>query len=148
MPVTVGQRGFSWKYIYYKSKSINNKSEKFDWAAEPMNLLCRKSVFTKWKQLRLTTVQKCNGTAYIVGEGQLTFNLGKPTSMIMCKHALDFNENVISFSSFIRSCNVNFVPTEKIERCNINSENGERLHTIQNTNGLYRFSSARKAAKH
>ena len=89
-----------------------------------------KTVFLNYKEIQPTPVETCNGTAYIVGEGIVSFKLGSEDINIKCKHAPDFNENVISLSKFVKKYNVDFKSSDKFEGCII-SKDGKVIQEIK-----------------
>ena len=84
-------------------------------------------------------METCNGTAYIIGEGDVKFKLDIEIITISCKHAPGFKEDVISMSKLLTMpFQVNFSDAESFSGCHIYKKGSEKpTHTIKLTNGLY-----------
>ena len=128
------------KFRSYKSETGIGKSDAtwLDCGAND-HFMWNKSVFNSYKSISPTPVETCNGTAYIIGEGSVRFKFDTEEITIHCKHAPDFNKNVISLSKLLRSpYKVNFPDPEMFEGCHIYRKNGDTLvHTINLRDGLY-----------
>ena len=104
-------------------------------------------MFQTFTKIKTTPVESCNGTTFIVGEGDVKFKLNDEEILIRCKHTPDFKEQVILLSKLLRlSLTIEFPDAKTFEGCYIREKSSEKLlHTIKLTNGLYQMPHPIKA---
>lgn len=65
------------------------------------------------------SVDTCNGSAKILGQGNVTFYFNNSVDTLLCKHAKKFDQNLMSLSKFIKEYHIEFVSTDAFKKCNI-----------------------------
>lgn len=131
--------GFLARNRALKASSWKNKTDEtwLDCGANDHFVWDRKA-FKNYNSIPSTPVDTCDGVAQITGEGDVTFKLDHREITLRCKHAPEFDQNVISLSKFLPYFNCEFISDDLFKGCHIRcKENGKLLHTSILTNGLY-----------
>lgn len=80
----------------------------------------------------------CEGVAQIFGEGELVFKFTNRKVTLICKHAPNFNQNVLSISKYSKNFRYEFISDESFEGYLVTCKDyGELLHIPKLYNGPY-----------